>query len=436
MKTGTKWLARNHWNNVSLLLAVMALTFILVLTAPAQTLAPLYEFQGGSTGDYPYAGVVIDQAGNLYGTTLYGGVNNCRAGLGCGVVYEISPPSSGSGPWTETILHTFTNGSDGATPYAGLVSDGAGNLYGTAYSGGNFKSSNCTYQGCGVVFELSPAGNGTWTETVLYTFNGGYDGSSPFGTLIRDAAGNLYGTTVGGGAVHATNCTGGCGVVFELSPGTSGWTETVLYRFAGEHDGAEPFSGVTFDSVGNLYGTTTQSGALDCGCGTVFELSPVSGGWKETTLHIFTQLNGNTPQGPVLFDAAGNLYGTTVDGGPPQGCDNGCGLVFELSQSNSWAETKLHDFSQNGPFWPSGSLVFDSAGNLYGTVQGGGPGGGGIYRMAQQAGVWKLTGFFAGNNSLGNTPIGGLISDSSGNLYGSAATGGKGNSGAVFKFVP
>jgi len=421
-------------NSLTFLFALATCTLCLAAGAQAQKFTALYEFPGASNGETPSSSLTFDGAGNLYGTTMYGGLNNCNGGLGCGVVYELSPPASGTGPWTETVVHTFTNGSDGASPYAGLVADSDGNLYGAAFYGGNFTSTHCVNYGCGVIFELSPAGEGALTEAVLYAFTGAQDGGYPFGTLTRDSEGNLYGTTVAGGHINATNCTpSGCGVVFELSPSSSGWHETVLYAFFGDHDGSQPYTGLTFDQAGNLYGTTSSAGSADCNCGTVFQLSPVSGGWKETTLHLFTQLNGSTPQGPVTLDSAGNVYGTTVDGGPPEGCDDGCGIVFELSPvaTGYWPETRLRVFNQNGAFGPSGSLVFDSAGNLYGTVQ-----NSGIYKLTLDAGVWKQTGYFSPKVANGNTPIGGLIIDSSGNLYGTFAYGGTSDGGVAFKFVP
>jgi uncharacterized repeat protein (TIGR03803 family) len=423
------------------ILGILALA--LALGAQAQTLNVLYSLQGTSDGYYPFAGVAFDSAGNLYGTTTYGGTYNCSGNLGCGAVYEISPPASGSGSWTETVLHTFAGGRDGGNPYGSLVTDAAGNVYGTARYGGNISSASCKPWGCGVVFELSATGGGAWTETTLHAFSGGLDGNQPAGGLIRDSAGNLYGTAFAGGAVNAPNCAGGgCGVVFELSPGSSGWTETVLHAFQGLRDGALPFgSSLTFDNAGNLYGTTTAAGDYaSCSCGSVFELSPVAGGpWKETTLRIFDGMDGNEPFGSLAFDSSGNLYGTTYMGGPPLDCDGGCGLTFELSPSSSgyWPEARPHVFAQNSAYNPSGSLVIDSAGDIYGVFQGGGPGNnGGIYRLSQVAGAWEVTELFTFEPHGINLPIGGLISDSSGNLYGTTASGGTHNAGAIFQYIP
>ncbi len=437
MQTRVKLLNQNLLHKAIAVLFIATLTFTFSICAQAQQFNTLFDFQGTNNGETPYAGVTFDSSGNLFGTTRYGGLNNCSGGLGCGVAYEISP--SGQGSWTQKVMYVFTNGTDGATPFAGLVSDGAGNFYGTAFYGGSFASTPCRVDGCGVVFEISPTGDGTWVETVLHTFSGGRDGNGPmfYGSLVRDSQGNLYGTTVAGGAIRSPNCAPyGCGVVFELSPGSQGWTETVLYAFQGDKDGAQPYTGVTFDNQGNIYGTT-YAGAK--GYGGVFRLSPSSGGWKETTLFVFTGIDGNTPEGPLVFDSSGNLYGTSVFGGPLQGCDDGCGLVFELTPrpTGFWYEKAVRVFDQTGPFYPSGSLVFDSAGNLYGTVVSGGPtGAGGIYKMSLVSGEWQQTGFFTTPGSVANSPIGGLISDSSGNLYGTTAYGGSSNSGLVFKFTP
>ena len=252
----------------------------------------LYSFTG-SDGSEPFAGLIADSSGNLYGTTQSGGASG-----GHGVVFKLSPSG------TETVLHTFTGGSDGGIPRAGLIADTGGNLYGTTAGGG---ASNA-----GTVFKLSPSG----TETVLYSFTGS-DGSGPFAGLIADSSGNLYGTTQSGGA------SGGHGVVFKLSPGG---TETVLYSFTGGSDGGTPRAGLIADSSGNLYGTT-QFGGPGCGgvgCGVVFKLSP-SG--TETVLYSFTGSDGSGPFPGLIADSSGNLYGTTLSGG----ASGGHGVVFKLT---------------------------------------------------------------------------------------------------------
>jgi uncharacterized repeat protein (TIGR03803 family) len=269
-------------------------------------------------------------------------------------------PQVQTGP--EQVLYAFQGGNDGQSPN-GLISDSKGNLYGTTEYGG---TGTCTsprgYPGCGTVFEVTPNGNGDWTETVLYSFQGGDDGVLPSSGLIFDQAGNLYGTTGAGGG--NTNCDNGCGTVFELSPNQhGGWAESVLYSFRGgsDGDGAYP-EGVIFDKSGNLYGPTADGGIDGCAinsnayCGTVFELSPNgSGGWKENIIYAFPIFNaeGFSPNAGLVFDQSGNLYGTTLYGGPVGGCGNeGCGVVFELSPNGSggWTETLLYSFPGGGSF--------------------------------------------------------------------------------------
>jgi uncharacterized repeat protein (TIGR03803 family) len=235
----------------------------------------LYSF-GGYNGDghSPYAGLIMDKSGNLFGTTQFGGKYGCGTGDGCGVVFKLTRSKAG---WTETILHTFcseSNCSDGGFPVAPLIFDKAGNLYGTTQEGGAPLFCTTTYEGCGTVFELKPNPDGSWTENVLYTFVGGSDGGVPMGGVVFDRAGNLYGTTsVGGGS---TQCTPGCGTLFELTPSArGGWTETLLYSFCSETnctDGDAPYAGVILDQVGNLYGTTFEGGTA--GAGVVFEFTP------------------------------------------------------------------------------------------------------------------------------------------------------------------
>jgi uncharacterized repeat protein (TIGR03803 family) len=354
--------------------------------APAYTL--LHVFAGSEDGSNPLAALIRDSSGNLYGTTYYGGnVNQC--GSGCGVVFRLSPNNGqetghysffggpddaanpvapvirdpygnlygttydgarGFGavfkvtlPATETLVYTFTGGADGAYPYGGLVRDSSGNLYGTTALGGTY--------GFGVVFMVSPAGQ----ESVLHSFTGGADGGCPAAGLIRDSAGNLYGTTFVGGA--------GNGVVFKLTPAGQ---ETVLYTFTGGADGAGPTGSLIQDSSGNFYSTTLGGGAF--GVGVVFELS--SGG-SETVLYSFTGgPDGSCPAAALVRDRSGNLYGTTRNGGDASACTYGCGVVFKVASTGQ--ETVLHTFSGKDGATPYSSLVLDSSGNLYGTTEFGG----------------------------------------------------------------
>ena len=337
----------------------------------------LYKFRARAGGRYP-SGLIFDQSGNLYGTTSEGGAH------GFGTVFELTPNSDGS--WTESVLYSFcslANCADGDSPLAGVIFDGAGNLYGTTAGGGDF--SRCGGGGCGVVFKLTPSSGGSWTESVLYSFcslNSCVDGAGPQSSVIFDRTGNLYGTTVIGGSSSASACNNlGCGTVFKLIPGSDGsWTESVLHSFCSFTncaDGKSTFGGVIFDGAGNLYGTTSEGGNLSqCngfGCGVVFELTPnADGSWKEEILHRFTGgSDGAVPEDSLLFDGSGNLYGTAHLGGKLTQCGGfNCGVVFELTPDShgSWKETVLHSFDGGDGSGPFASLAFDKAGNLYGTT--------------------------------------------------------------------
>lgn len=325
----------------------------------------LYTFQGGNDGQWPYAGVTIAGDGSVYGSTLGGG--------GGGTVFRLRPSAracmTALCPWVETVLHRFSGGADGWAPYAGVVFDQAGNLYGTTNVGGG---TGCSGHGCGTVYELTPSIGG-WTETIIHTFSGP-DGASPSrdNSLIFDQAGNLYGPTFSGGAYD-------CGTVFQLSPSGSGWTEKVLYSFQGSSDGCNPDGGVIFDQAGNLYGST-GSGS---GGGTVFQLSPSGENWTFNSLYTFAGYSG--PAASLTMDAAGNLYGTTTNGGIS--CSyggNGCGMVFKLTPSpGGWMFTSLHDFTRSDGAFPYSTVAFDAAGNMYGTAAYGGAHDNGV--------VWQIT---------------------------------------------
>jgi uncharacterized repeat protein (TIGR03803 family) len=319
----------------------------------------LHSFTNGADGGVPGAGLIFDGTGNLYGTTTQGGA------FGWGTVFKLAPNSDGT--WTETVLYSFcslTNCPDGAYPIAGLVFDGAGNLYGTASYGG--------ISGIfGTVFKLAPNSDGSWTESVLYSFcsvTNCADGEQPSGSesLVFDRAGNLYGTTPEGGG-GGPNCSGGCGTVYELTPNSDGsWTESVLYRFAGLADGAFPYAGLIFDPAGNLYGATTGGGNHSCDCGVVFKLTPNSDGrWKESVLHTFKSEPAANPDNGLTFDAAGNLYGSAAFGTP------GGGAVFKLAPKSdgSWAYSVLHAFLGKPALHPVSRPLLDKSGNLYGTTQ-------------------------------------------------------------------
>jgi uncharacterized repeat protein (TIGR03803 family) len=412
---------------VGLKAALAILTVIVfVVGANAATETVLYNFSVGAGGSYPYASLVFDSAGNLYGTTQEGGV------YGFGVVFELTP--KGGGGWTKRVVHNFNlHAKDGGLPYAGLIIDKAGDLYGTTAGGGDLACSEGDGYGCGVVFELTPKGNGDWTETVLYRFNG-LNGFQPIGSVAFDGAGNLYGTTAGGGA-HAL------GTVFELMPKAGGgWTEEVLHSFnRNGNDGVGPYAGVILDQAGNLYGTTVGGGTY--ANGTAFELSPkASGGWKEKILHSFNNNDGIGPQASLVFDSSGNLYGTTRIGGA-----HNYGAVFELAPKadGTWAEKVVHSFTFGDGSNPEGSLIFDSLGNLYGTTFEGGAhnNAGVVFELSPKTGVEEVLHSFDPRNHLdGAGPTASLIFDASGNLYGTTSEGGTGTCkygcGTVFEITP
>jgi uncharacterized repeat protein (TIGR03803 family) len=355
----------------------------------------LHSFGASSTdGNVPYAGLIMDTSGNLYGTTTLGGANNV------GTVFKIS--TSG----TETMLHSFGAGStDGQHPDAGLVMDSAGNLYGTTLFGGA--------NNVGTVFKISTSG----TESTLYSFGASStDGKGTYAGLIMDSAGNLYGTTYEGGANNK-------GTVFKIS--ASG-TESILYSFgASSTDGEYSYAGLIMDSAGNLYGTTEFGGANDEG--TVFKIS-ASG--TESILYSFgaSSTDGVQPYAGLIMDSAGNLYGTTVDGGAKN-----AGTVFKISVSGT--ESILYSFgasSTDGEV-PQGGLIMDSAGNLNGTTSKGGANSTGTVFKISASGVESILYSFGASSTDGVWPEVGLIMDSSGNLYGTTSIGGANNEGTVFK---
>ena len=292
----------------------------------------IYHFQGGSDGAYPAANVTFDAQGNMYGTTTFGGIAaQCIASnvpTGCGTVFKLSP--NGSGGWSEGVIYAFTGGMDGITPGSGVTFAGAGVLFGVTGGGGLSCAQYLKGADCGTVFKLRQTSTG-WVKSTPYRFKGGTDGFGPLGNLVVDASGNLYGGTNLGGV---TTLSFGNGTVFELSPnGSGGWNEEILYRFTGLEDGGYP-AGVVFDAVGNLYGLTFGGGtsSQDAGGGTAFELSPGSSGWTETTLASFqTEVDGELSYGGAALDSSGNVYGTLTHGGAvTYPCPYGCGVVFEV----------------------------------------------------------------------------------------------------------
>ncbi len=419
--------AKNPFAWLRAVSVIFAIALFLTSARAADHQTVLYTFGNPPDGTSPAGNLIMDAAGNLYGTTYQGGIY-CR--VGCGTVFELSPTTAGK--WTETVLHNFGNGNDGATPNGSLIIDAAGNFYGTTNAGG--------ISGVGTAFELSPSQGGSWTETVLHNFGNGNDGAYPDGGVIRDAAGNLYGVTMQGG-IYAE------GTVFELSPSEGGgWTETVLHNFGNGNDAAYPGASLIMDAAGNVYGTTEEGGqgggfCQSYGCGTVFELSPSDGGgWAETVLYSFNGSDGSQPDASLVMDAAGNLYGTTIQGGP-YCAPFGCGTVFELSPSagGGWTETTLYNFKeQPDGALPESSLILDAAGNLYGTTtQGGSADYGTAFEISPRQSGWTETVLFSFDQlTSGADPTSGLIMDRFGDLYGATELGGTYYGGLAYKLTP
>ena len=414
-------------------IAVATILGSLVLATPAWAASKykvLHRFNG-KDGNGALAGVISDATGNLYGTTVSGGDNNN------GVVFSLSLGTNGK--WTEKVLHAF-NQADGSGPYGGVVFDSAGNLYGT------------TTDPLGNVFKLTPDGNGKWHESVLRRFLlRGKIGYNPYAGVILDAAGNVYGTTALGGDRRRCG-DGGCGTVFKLTPETKGrWPATPVFTFD-KVDGSEPATNLTWDAEGNLYGTTTWAGYGSGYGGVVFKLTPgANGKWTEEVLHRFEHIGDGIFPNAVILDAAENMCGTTNYGGFyfSRECENyGCGIVFELRYSDGkWIEKMLHKFRGNDGSNPYGSPVFDAAGNLYGTTSYGGQHGyGTVFKLARKPdGKWKETVLYSFTGGTdGGVPNGALVLDAGGNLYGVAHVGGnlscgsrqEPGCGVVFELTP
>jgi uncharacterized repeat protein (TIGR03803 family) len=416
---------KSLWTVSAVLLAAIMLILVLAPGAwAASKYKVLYTFKGHSDGSGPDAGLIFDPAGNLYGTTATGGGGGCTD-YGCGTVFQLT---ESDGKWRENVLLRF-KGMKADLPYSGVVLDAEGNLYGTASSGRG---------GNGIAFELMPGANGKWSVSVLHAFAGGNDGQTPYGGLVRDAGGNLYGTTAFGGGYGS--CGLQCGTVFELRPPlTKGgkWKEKILYRFKGGVDGGNPFASLILDAAGNLYSTTEIGGAY--GGGTVFKLAHGSNGkWTESVLHSFDGgTDGAGPSSAVIFDKVGNLYGTTYGGPPPANY----GTVFKLAPSSGgWKETVLHIFlggSDGGN--PLSGVIVDASGKVYGTTSGELTGGNGtVFELTPGSdGVWTETVLhsFTGGSD-GGFPADPLIMDSAGNVYGTAGVGGNLGSGVVFEITP
>jgi uncharacterized repeat protein (TIGR03803 family) len=403
---------------------VFGLTIVVTRSAQAQTFNVLHSFTGGGDGAAPGAGLTMDRGGNFYGTTENGGMDGPN---GYGTIFKLTHTNSG---WTLTPLYSFAGGDDGASAGARVIIGPDGTLYGTTSYGGGL---GCDGTGCGTVFNLRPPMNAPvnvltdWTETVLYRFTGGSDGSRPVGDLVFDEAGDIYGATAGGGSSQN-------GIVYELTLSNGNWTESVLWSFTGGNDGGKPAGGVTFDSAGNLYGSTQVGGAY--GYGSVFQFAPAGSGWSENTLYSFQNENdGANPDGGLIFDPSGNLYGTTASNG-----SGGGGTVFELTpqRNGTWALTVLFALAGQPGGGPQAGLTMDAAGNLYGTThKDGAYGYGSVIKLTPSNGGWTyidVHDFTSGSD--GAEPVSNVILDANGNLYGTALAAGGYGYGVIFEIAP
>lgn len=395
-----------------LLALLTLLTTVWSSTLMGQTLTVLHDFSGASDGAIPGGGLTIDARGRLYGTAHVGGDPNCTTtgGLGCGVVFQLTHVGSS---WVLNPLHEFTGApNDGASPTSTLVPGPDGALYGTTLAGGSGPcSGEFSWPGCGTVFKISPPARTCesticpWDVTVLHSFTGADDGEYPgYGALVVDNAGNLYGTTSAGG-------TFGQGTVYELTRSNGAWIESTLYNFTGNNDGSTPYSGVTLDSAGNLYGTTNLGGAQ--GDGTIFEVQPSGDGWSFALLWTFTS-ETERPFGGLILDPSGNLFGSTNDGGGP-------GTVFEMTLvQGSWRLTTIQNLGSS----MYGDLAIDQSGNLYGGILAGGLYGyGAIFKLTPSGSRWIYTDLHDFSNSDGANPFGDTLL-SNGILYGVTEYGG------------
>jgi uncharacterized repeat protein (TIGR03803 family) len=383
--------------------------FLASVSQPAQSqtykVIHNFTFYGGAT---PYGGPVFDRFGNMWGTDYTGG------SYGSGGVYKLSRQGSS---WSYTLVYSLKGQSDGAGPAFGTLAIGPkGMLFGTTEGGGYF----------GTTFAICPYANCARVESVVHSFGMGTDGAEPVGGVVFDSTGNFYGTTLLGG-------TYGNGTVYEGSPSGKGFITRVIYSFSADPtDAVNPAAGVTVDAQGNLYGTTSFGGAN--GVGAIYKLSPSSSGWTESVVYNFQGLDdGQNPVGGLIVDPAGNLYGTTFDGGI-----NGGGIVYQFSPSGADGTfTTLYSFI-GGYGGPYNKLTLDAQGNLYGALNGESVYGyGSVFKLTPGTSGWTYTDLYDfTNGSDGGLPYGSVALDADGNIFGTAVTAGGNNQGVVFEITP
>jgi uncharacterized repeat protein (TIGR03803 family) len=393
---------------LSMLLALIAFAY----PAQAQQFQVLHYFTGGRDGGSPTGALAIDGSRNIYGTAQTGGIMPEGCGTGCGTAFEITRKGS---HYTFNVIHQFGEGNDGVGPAAGLVLGTDGSLYGTTVNGG---------LGVGTVYAFEPPATPCeailclWPEGVLHSFQGGpNDGFNPLSIPTLDRSGNLYGTTLYGGVDDEG------GTAYELVRSGNDWSATLLHSFIGGNDGELPVGGLIFDMAGNLYGTTARGGS-GAG-GTVFELTPADGGWNESILYNFNSNNGygTQPECTLVMDQAENLYGTTSGGGAN-------GTIFELTPSDGgWSISLLYGAPH---FSARAGLTKDGAGNFYGVSNSGSAGGhasgnGFVFKLIPSHGVWTLIDLHDFSGGDGANPLGAVVLDTSGNLYGTTSSGGRGS---------
>jgi len=400
----------------------------------AQTFTVIHNFTGGTDGGLPLTGLTVANNGKFYGTAWVGGIQNGNCSLGCGVIFQLV---NRGGEWLLTPLYQFKGGLDGANPQGRPIIQPNGTIVGSAENGGGGQCTGFA-AGCGTIFTLRPSpsasGNalGLWNENVLYRFQGGSDGADPFGDVVLDAAGNIYGTTQTGG--FSSNCSPvgvGCGTAWELSQSDGNWTKTMLWGFGDGTDGIEPFDGLHFDQAGNLYGSTYTGGVSEKG--TVFQLTPHGQSWSESIVYSFTgNSDGGLLHSGIYVDASGNLFGATTDGGSGVG-----GTVFELSQvGGAWNFSLIQSLSSGGPreCGPVRDLVIDTAGNFYGTTRCDGANQlGSVFELSPSGnGSWTYTSLHNFSGPDGSQPFGNIVIGQDGNLYGTTSKGGQHNKGVIF----